>query len=111
MCPGHNIPPEPDHHDTTSGDEYDPVRVPRPRRAPDDDAGNLPEMASDQAVWWYDQKRARGGDRRFHGHVTRVGGAEGERLRGELAAVVRDLLEWAAEQQSRDESTEEGDAA
>jgi hypothetical protein len=41
--------------------------------------------------------------------VTRIGGAEGERLRGELAAVIRDLLEWAAQQSDNTHSGDDGD--
>jgi hypothetical protein len=39
----------------------------------------------------------RGKRRRYHGFVERVGGAEGERLREDLAAAIRDLLNWAAQ--------------
>lgn len=35
--------------------------------------------------------------RRYHGFVERVGGVEGERLREDLAAVLRDLLDWTAQ--------------
>lgn len=111
MCPHQNTPHEPDHNDTGGCHDHEGVVVPLPRKAPDDEVENLPVIASEQAVWWYDQNRKRGGDRRFSGHINRIGGAEGERLRGELAAVIRDLLHWAAEQQSRDESTEDGEAA
>ncbi|WP_139320805.1 hypothetical protein [Saccharomonospora sp. CUA-673] len=111
MYPHQNTPNEPDHNPTGSGDDHDRVVIPLPRKAPEDDVENLPKIAPDQDVWWYDQKQKRGGDRRFSGHINRVGGTEGERLRGELAAVIRDLLHWAAEQQSRDESTEDGEAA
>lgn len=102
MYPHQHNPKDPAHTDENGG-----VVVPLPRKPPDDDVENLPEIATDQAIWWYDQKRKRGGDRRFSGHINRIGGAEGERLRGELAAVIRDLLRWAAEQQSHDESTED----
>ncbi|MFG3253675.1 hypothetical protein [Streptomyces sp. NPDC048172] len=33
--------------------------------------------------------------RRFTGHVSYLTGAEGERLRADLALVLRDLLAWA----------------
>lgn len=33
----------------------------------------------------------------YSGQVQRVGGSEGRRLQAELAAVVRELLVWAAE--------------
>lgn len=96
----------PDHAD----DDRDEVVIPLPRKAPDDDIENLPHTASDQPVWWYEQKRKRGGDCSYSGHVNHVHGAEAERLRGELADVIRDLLDWAT-QQSSDQSTEDGEAA
>ncbi|MEV0049041.1 hypothetical protein AB0H34_00910 [Saccharopolyspora shandongensis] len=85
---------EPDH--STSVDDHTASIIPLPRRAPDD---NLPETGTDQPFWRYDQKRTRGDDHRFTGRVTRVGGAEGERLRGELADVIGDLLRWARSQE------------
>ena len=45
----------------------------------------------------YDQTWKRGKRRRYNGFIERVGGAEGEQLRENLAAVVRDLLDWAAQ--------------
>jgi len=66
---------------------------------------------SDRAVWWYDQKRKRCGERRYSGHVHHVHGVEAERVRGELAAVVLDLLSWAGQQQFDDQSVEDGEAA
>jgi hypothetical protein len=62
-------------------------------------------------VWWYDQQRKRSADRRYAGRIDYVHGAEAERVRGELAAVVLDLLSWAAQQQSGDHSVEDGEAA
>lgn len=97
----------PDDHD----DNQDAVVIPLPRKAPDDDIGNLHQTGLSQPVWWYDQTRKRGGDRHFSGLVNHVHGAEAERLRGELAEVVRELLAWAAEQQSGDHSTEDGESA
>lgn len=93
------------------GDDRDAVVIPLPRKAPDDDIENVPQTGSDQPVWWYDQRRKRGGDRRYSGHVNHVHGAEAERLRSELADVIRDLLDWAAQQQTGDHSTEDGEAA
>jgi hypothetical protein len=49
-----------------------------------------------QDCWRYDCPDKSSRVRHFTGHVTYLGGAEGERLRGELAQVVRDLLLWAA---------------
>jgi hypothetical protein len=104
-------------HDNTPGnlgDDRDAEVIPLPRKA-FDDRESLPETGSDQPVWWYDQNRKRGGGRRYSGHVNHMHGAEAERLRGELADVVRELLDWAAQQQtgdqSSDHSTEDGEAA
>ena len=43
----------------------------------------------------YDQTWKRGKRRHYNGFVERVGGVEGERLREDLAAALRDLLDWA----------------
>jgi hypothetical protein len=100
-------------HDNTPNkpsNDRDAVVIPLPRTAPDDDIESLPPTGSDQAVWRYYQGRKRGANRSFSGHATSVGGAEGERLRGELAAVIGELLDWAA-RQSHNESIEDGEAA
>lgn len=112
MCPHTNTPHEPHDNDTGTGNDHEGVVVPLPRKAPDDDVENLPKTGHEQDVWCYDQQQKRVRSRRFSGHINRVGGAEGQRLRGELAAVIRDLVYWAAEQPSRDdESIEDGEAA
>jgi hypothetical protein len=54
------------------------------------------DTPSDQASWSYTGRIERGRVRHFSGHVTHLGGAAGERLRGELAAVISELLRWAA---------------
>jgi hypothetical protein len=61
----------------------------------------------DQGVWRYHQRNARGRDLNYIGHATYIGGAEGERLRSELALVIRDLLDWAATHESAAASPEE----
>ncbi|HEX5401751.1 MAG TPA: hypothetical protein VFX16_05560 [Pseudonocardiaceae bacterium] len=91
-------------------DDHDAVVIPLPRNASDDYLEDLPQSGSDQPVWWYDQERKHGGDRRFSGHINHVYGAEAERLRGQLADVISELLDWAA-RQSHNESTEDGEAA
>jgi len=75
--------------------------IPAPRPAPDDNVENLLEIGSDSHVWCYDQHSMRGRSRRFTGHVTRIGGAEGDQLRADLAAITHDLLDWAHQQQSQ----------
>ncbi|MGH3861212.1 hypothetical protein [Actinokineospora sp.] len=105
--------------DHRQGSRRDPgAAIPRPRVAPDDDITgipNLPETGPDQRVWWYDQGRKRGGDRRYSGHINYIHGADADRVRGEFAAVVGDRLDWAARHQSEsdadtdDLSCEDGD--
>jgi hypothetical protein len=87
------------------------VIIPQPRSTPDDTIEDLTEFGPDNEVWRYDQRRKRNPHRRFTGHVTRVGGIEGERLRGDLAAIIRDLLDWAAHHAatSETESRQDGD--
>jgi hypothetical protein len=112
----------PDIHETGSApDNEEPGSVPFdrmvwPRPAPDSNPGNLPKPIPDDAEWWYDQKARgeRGKNRRYTGHVQRIGGTAGEKIRAELAAIIRDLLEWAQQQQedaaSQNESREDGGA-
>jgi hypothetical protein len=101
------------HDDTpdNADDDRDAIVIPLPRKAPDDDVENLPHTGSEQPVWWYEQERERGCDRRYSGHVNHIRGAEAERLRGQLADVIRDLLDWVAGQPTGDQSTEDGEAA
>lgn len=56
-----------------------------------------PENGLVEPEFRYDQTWIRGKRRRYNGFVERVGGAEGERLREDLAAAIRDLLDWAAQ--------------
>jgi hypothetical protein len=106
MDPQHNPGNPRDDHDN----DQDSVVIPLPRFVPDNDIEDLPKTGFDQQAWWYYQGRKRGGDRRYSGHVNRIHGAEAERLRGELADVICDLLDWTA-RQSDDQSTEDGEAA
>jgi hypothetical protein len=102
------------HTQNDPGDDHNAVNavvIPLPRKAPDDDIANLPRTGSDQPVWWYRQTRKRGGDRRYSGHVNHSHGAEAERARAQLADVIRELLDWAVNQQSGDHSIEDGEAA
>lgn len=43
----------------------------------------------------YDHTWKRGKRRHYNGFVERIGGAEGDRLRQDLTAALRDLLDWA----------------
>jgi hypothetical protein len=86
------------------------TRVPAPRPPSEPKSPTKPRAAettsdipantgADQAKWCYDQNNKRGPGRRYSGQIRRVSGPEGERLRAELAAVMKDLLQWAAETQ------------
>jgi hypothetical protein len=86
------------------------IGIPSPRSPLDDTIGILPEIDSDDPAWWYDQPRKRGNDRRYWGHVERVGGAEGDQLRRNLAAAIRDLLDWANEQMKKSGKDSETDS-
>jgi hypothetical protein len=100
-----------DHHannhpgnDLGNDAEYGSVpfdRMPRPRPVPDNDGEHLPDTIFGEAEWWYYQRAQgkRGKDRRYTGRVQRIGGSAGEKIRAELAATIRDLLEWAKQQQ------------
>ncbi len=92
-----------------AGDPAGGVDIPWPRRPADDlpvidrpvvdNAGDvLPDIGSVEPKWRYDQTWSRGKRRRYNGYVDRIDGAEGARLRENLAAAVRDLLDWAAHQ-------------
>jgi hypothetical protein len=82
--------------------------IPLPRPAADDDMSGLPVIDSGDPVWRYDQPRSRGrNNRHYFGHVDRIGGREGDRLRGNFAAIVRDLLDWA-KRHTETESREDG---
>ncbi|MBB5153694.1 hypothetical protein [Saccharopolyspora phatthalungensis] len=114
MYPHSHTPNEPDDH-TPSGDDHTGSIIPAPRSAPDDNIKGAPDIDPDQPIWRYDQKRTHGDHRGFTGHITHVRGAEGERLRGEFADVIGDLLRWAQSQQQPESSDvddpEEGTAA
>jgi hypothetical protein len=56
-----------------------------------------PETAFNHPVWWYRQKRRGGNVQDCSGRITYVGGAEGQRIREDLTAVIAKLLTWAAE--------------
>lgn len=67
----------------------------------EDRPDNFADPLGELPVWSYCQTGPRRTSRTYTGHVTYVGGAEGKRLRRELAAVVRDLLEWASQRETR----------
>ncbi|MGH3428463.1 MAG: hypothetical protein ACREP9_00915 [Candidatus Dormibacteraceae bacterium] len=100
VCPDHGSP-------NRDSEEPDTPAVPQAHNNPD----STPDTGSDQEIFRYVQTSKRGRSRTFTGHVTYVGGAEGERLRRELAAVTRDLLEWARSRSNDAEPSGGGDTA
>jgi hypothetical protein len=85
-------------HSATAPTSRRPARDRSPSRRKH--AWCLLENGSVEPMWRYDQTWARGKHRRYNGYVDRVGGVEGKRLRECLAAAIRDLLDWAAQQQA-----------
>jgi len=63
----------------------------------------------DQETWEYAGHSERGRVQQYTGHVTYLGGAAGERLRGELAAVIEELLRWAADARAAAEESPKND--
>jgi len=96
-----------------SGDASD-FHIPSPRPALDDDIAGLPtpqpETGSDDSLQWYDQSRKRGADRRYWSEVEWIGGSEGDRLREKLSEIVRDLLQWAHDEQKKSETDSSADS-
>ncbi|WP_157186707.1 hypothetical protein [Nocardia jiangxiensis] len=71
---------------------------------------NFEKAGPTQLTWSYSQRRERRNERQFSGHVRFLHGAQAERLCGELADVLGELLEWAAKQQRADHLAEDGTA-
>lgn len=96
----------------SSRDPAEHVVPPAANRA-DADPSKRAEHACELALWRYDLGSENERVHSFEGHVTYVGGAEGERLRGALSVVIRDLLEWAARDSGADGSADQetGEAA
>ena len=70
-----------------------------PKREDGESAEDSSTIYREEGKWRYHPRDARGRGRNFTGNVTYIGGGEGERLRGALAPVIRDLLDWAATHQ------------
>jgi hypothetical protein len=103
-----NIPEDPD-------DNPDAVVIPLRRKESGNNSDNniekIHQTGPDQPVWRYNQTRKRNRDRHYAGHVTYVHGDRAEQLRGELADVIAQLLEWAVQQQVDDHDRQDGAAA
>ncbi len=101
-------------HDSTpenAENEQNAIVIPLPRKYLGENIESQRKTGADQQVWWYDQRRKRNNNRTYSGHIKYVYGAEADRVRGELAAVIRELLDWSARQHADDQSIEDGDAA
>lgn len=105
---------DPDHHNRDTNTTPRLHTAPSHPESTGDTPDNAPESVSDRPVWWYDQhaKRGKHKHRRYIGHIKRVSGAEGERIRRELAATIYDLLVWAKQQTdvTKTDSGEDGAA-
>lgn len=77
--------------------------VPFPRNV-GDPANPRPEPIPDVAEWTYNRIGGQPGWK-FTGQIEYVGGTESNRMSAQLAAVIRELLEWATDQ-SRDQNSE-----
>ncbi|MFJ4790050.1 hypothetical protein [Streptomyces sp. NPDC088794] len=84
------------HSDDLKAEQLGEGRDDRATAALEADQHSSPDIPSEQAIWQYDGRSERGRVRRYFGHVTYLGGAEGERLQGDLTAAIHDLLVWAA---------------
>jgi len=102
MCPDHTPARDSDpERDPNGADQGEPAR--------EDQSKNLENPLGESPAWSYCQTGPRRISRTYTGHVTYVDGAEGERLRRELAAIVRDLLEWASRRDTQPSEGGEGD--
>lgn len=72
------------------------------------DEGQYDGLADERPDWRYNQPSGRGHAMRYLGTVEKVGGAEGDRLCRELTAVLRDLLDWIADQEVIDGRLDNG---
>lgn len=78
--------------------------VPAPRDSADGGA-NSQNVGGDHE-WRYHYRGKRGADVTFEGHLVPIAGEAGERLRRELGAVLRELLEWAHDKRSESQDGE-----
>lgn len=76
--------------------------------ASDTDEGQHDGLDDQRPGWRYDQPSGRGHSMCYLGTVHPVGGVEGDRLRRELTAVLRDLLDWIADQEVIDGRLDNG---
>lgn len=99
---------QPHEHDPPdSADDQHASAIPLPRQPLDENVDGLPHVGTAEPGWHYAQKPARGSHRRYCGYVRYVDGAEAQRLREILPDIIRELLDWAAQQQFDDQSTED----
>ena len=77
-----------------------------------DSRDHIARTSDSDSVWIYDRKLKKHRHTcRFSGRVRSIRGSEADRLRDELADIVRELLEWAAAEQDVGQFLEDGEAA
>lgn len=83
--------------DAASLGAVSPVSPVSPDVSPDAEtrAGADADAVAEDAVWQFTQKRPRVGVHTYRGYVRYIDGEYGEKLRGELAEIIAELLAWA----------------
>ncbi|WP_157556617.1 hypothetical protein [Nocardia acidivorans] len=80
--------------------------------AASDDHDRIARTSDSGSVWIYDRKLKNHRHHcQFSGRVKSVHGSEADRLRDELADIIRELLEWAAAEHDGGQFLEDGEAA
>ncbi|GAB4588988.1 hypothetical protein [Nocardia sp. IFM 10818] len=80
--------------------------------ASNNDRGHVARISNSGTPWIYDQKlKNHRQNCRFSGRIVNIHGPEADRLRDELADIIRELLEWAAGERDGGEFVENGEAA
>lgn len=114
MTTGEAPTPRPTRHGGTdpSEKEKDGKRLRCSNGASDYGREHISRSSNSGPVWIYDQKLKRHRHQfRFSGRVIDIHGSAADRLRDELADVIRELLEWAAGEQYGGQFLEDGEAA
>lgn len=89
------------HH----SDNARPVTVARPGKTREKIADHAGKSSTDGAAWRYHDQR----NRSFSGNIIRADRDDSQRIRAELAAVIRDLLQWAYHEQTGNHRHEGGE--
>ncbi|MGW5572426.1 hypothetical protein ACWEVD_14575 [Nocardia thailandica] len=77
-----------------------------------DNPGPISQISNSGSTWIYDQKLKKHRHHcQFSGQVVTIQGSEANRLRDELAEIIRELLEWATREKAGEQFLEDGEAA